>query len=774
MATPSDKIQDLLRRLDAIQHRQNQLQQDIRDLQREIRQMDAEEAPKPSTPVATSKTASIKPAADPAPDDVKKPRWTRITLSQKTGLDWEKFIGENLISKIGILITVIGVAFGAKYAIDHELISPLTRIVMGYLAGIGLTGIAMRLKEKYENFSAVLLSGGLAVLYIITYFAYNYYTLLPQTVAFLLMVIFTGFAVLAAWHYNRQIIALMGLVGAYGVPFLLGEKSGSATVLLAYMTLINTGILFIAFRKYWKPLFATAFWLSWLIFSWWMLFGYEREQHFWTALFFNLAFFLLFYGTILAYKLIKKESYRWTDIMLLLTNSFIFFGFGYNILEDHHTGAQLLGVFTLINAGIHFAVGRMIYRDQLVDRNLFYFIIGLVIVFLTIAVPVQLDGNWVTLLWAAEAVLLFWLGRSRNVPAFEKMSFPLLQLAFISLLQDWSVSYNQGFYGEPETWLKPIFNAQLPGSLLVCGIFGLMTWMMGGERYPSALPEKSLWRQGLRFAVPAIFLLALYFTFRMEIDYYFRMRSNLAIDRLPDTATSNYSVYEHLGSIWGIYYSLVFLAVLSLINMRWIKNKTLGVINLCLNACALFFFLVGGLFSLNLLDDGYVLTPDGEVIISSGYSYLRYLGYALVAGLLYITYRYQALDLIPLRRKWPFDTLLHLITLVLVSYELVHQLTAAGAEDATKLGLSILWGVYALFLIGLGIAQRKAYLRISAIALFTITLIKLFFYDIVHLSTMSKTVVLLALGVLLLLISFLYNKFKHLIADEDEGEVEKA
>ncbi|MEL6822475.1 MAG: DUF2339 domain-containing protein, partial [Calditrichota bacterium] len=61
-------------------------------------------------------------------------------------------------------------------------------------------------------------------------------------------------------------------------------------------------------------------------------------------------------------------------------------------------------------------------------------------------------------------------------------------------------------------------------------------------------------------------------------------------------------------------------------------------------------------------------------------------------------------------------------------------------------------------------------LRIGAIVLFAVTLAKLFLYDIAHLDTISKTVVFIALGILLLLISFLYNKYKHLIADEPANE----
>ena len=91
-----------------------------------------------------------------------------------------------------------------------------------------------------------------------------------------------------------------------------------------------------------------------------------------------------------------------------------------------------------------------------------------------------------------------------------------------------------------------------------------------------------------------------------------------------------------------------------------------------------------------------------------------------------------------------------------------------NASESYKLGLSILWGVYALLLIVLGIYKKQKYVRIAAITLFGVTLIKLFFYDISHLNTISKTIVLVSLGVLLLIISFLYNKYKDFIADEIE------
>ena len=81
----------------------------------------------------------------------------------------EDLIGRNLINRIGILITVIGIFIGAKYAIDKNLISPTMRIILGYLMSGALASIAIYLRKKYNDYSAVLMSGAVAVFYFITY-----------------------------------------------------------------------------------------------------------------------------------------------------------------------------------------------------------------------------------------------------------------------------------------------------------------------------------------------------------------------------------------------------------------------------------------------------------------------------------------------------------------------------------------------------------------------------------------------------------------------------
>ena len=677
-----------------------------------------------------------------------------------------------LISKIGIAITVIGVAIGAKYSIENELISPLTRIILGYLVGFGLLAFGFRLKNKYESYSAVLVSGAMVIMYFITYFAYVFYDLTPQVFAFVLMVIFTAFTVVAALNYNRQIIAHIGLVGAYAIPFLLSGDTGEVSILFSYMAIINVGILAIAFKKYWKSLYYAAFGFTWLIyFSWWA-FTYQITEHLGVALSFLSLFFIIFYLTFIAYKLLQKEKFRIADIVLLLANSFIFYGLGYYTLSDNKIGEQLLGLFTLGNAIVHFIVGAIIYRQKLADQSLFYFVLSLVLVFITIAIPVQLDGNWVTLLWAGEAALLFWIGRTKQIAVYEKLSYPLIALAFFSMIQNWDSAYHSYYPENPATRITPFFNTNLLTSMLFIAALGLINSLNQNKNYPSTLASRHSISTPISYALSAVLLFALYCAFFIEISNYW---NQLYLDStiVINSESQEYSQYyqnddlKRFETIWIINYSLLFVSVLSFVNFMKFRSQPLGLINLGLITLATAAFLVLGLYTLDELRESYLQQTSSQYYQRGVFNIgIRYVSFAFVALVLVAFYKYVRQDFMQPNFKIAFDFVLHTSILWIASSELIYWMDIAQSIQSDKLGLTILWGVYSLFLIAFGIWKKNKPLRIGAIALFCITLIKLFFYDISHLDTISKTIVFVSLGVLLLIISFLYNKYKHIISDE--------
>ncbi|HEY5824745.1 MAG TPA: DUF2339 domain-containing protein [Cyclobacteriaceae bacterium] len=411
MADNQKQLDELTKKLHLVELRQQQINSDLQFIKKELSQLTtstyeepvAETFPKIEIPEPVKVVVDMAEAVQPKPIIPPAPKKKK----EKTPI--EEFIGTNLLNKIGIAVLVIGIGIGAKYAIDHDMIDPLTRIVLGYLCGFVLIGVALKLKPKYESFSAVLLSGGMAVLYFITFAAYDLYELMPKMVAFALMVVFTAFTVFAAIQYNLQVIAIIGLVGAYGVPFLLSDGSGQVTVLFTYMAMLNAGILLLSFKKVWKALYYSAFVLTWLIYVAWIADRYVAEEHLWISLLFSSVFFVTFYITLLSYKLLQAEPLSKWDIVLLMTNSFLFYGFGYHVIDEHPDGDFFLGLFTVFNAVIHFLACYIIYKKQNATRDTFYFVAGLVLVFLTLAVPVQLEGNWVTLVWAGESILLFGL-----------------------------------------------------------------------------------------------------------------------------------------------------------------------------------------------------------------------------------------------------------------------------------------------------------------------------------------------------------------------------
>lgn len=776
MADNSDKTNQLLEKLELLLKRQEDFSREISSLQVEIEKLTIADKGKGQPKVEASTTvtdAEIQIRTEPVGPQVQAEAVpTKTTVSEakppKVKSDLEKFIGENLVNKIGIAITVIGVAIGAQYAIDNQLISPLTRIILGYLFGITMLGFAIKLKKKYSGFSAVLLSGSMAIMYFLTYFAYDFYGLIPQGIAFAFMLIFTAFTVLAALHYDKQVIAHIGLVGAYAVPFFLSDGSGKAGVLFTYMAIINIGILATTFKKYWKSLYYVAFGLTWLIYFSWYVSEYETAEHFGLALTFLTIFFGIFYMAFLAYKLLRKEKFERQDIILLLANAFVFYGIGYTQLEYHEVGGQLLGIFTLINAAIHFGVAATIHRQKLADRNLFYMVAGLVLVFITIAVPVQLDGNWVTLLWAGEAALLFWIGRTKRLPVYEKLSYPLMLLAFISIAHDWAVIYDHYYLASHEAWMTPVFNINFLSALLFIAAFGFINVLNQDKRYSRPPIARKVVSKLVTVAIPAMLLITVYYAFRLEIAHYW---NQLYTGSLVESESYNHGNYDmrSFKTIWIINYSLLFFAVLAFFNLKKIRNQQLGRINMVLILLSLVVFLTQGLYALSELRESYLKNTLSEYYERGAFNIgIRYVSLGFVALALVACYQYTRQDFIQRNFKVVFDYILHVSVVWIASSELIHWMDMASSTQSYKLGLSILWGVYALFLISLGIWKKRKHLRMGAIALFGITLIKLFFYDIAHLDTLGKTIVLVVLGVLLLIISFLYNKYKHIISDEVE------
>lgn len=87
------------------------------------------------------------------------------------------------------------------------------------------------------------------------------------------------------------------------------------------------------------------------------------------------------------------------------------------------------------------------------------------------------------------------------------------------------------------------------------------------------------------------------------------------------------------------------------------------------------------------------------------------------------------------------------------------------AMELEKFYISVGWAVLALAITIIGFALKQRNLRLPGIALFAFTILKVFLYDSAQLSTLYRMISFLVLGVILLLVSFGYNKYKDKLKD---------
>ncbi len=168
---------------------------------------------------------------------------------------------------LGAIAIALGGAFLVKYAIDRQLLTPITRIALGLLLGLALVagGEALRrtplqraiMAVRPDYVSPALTASGLFIAFACVYSAYAVYALIGPLFAFaglaLVAVLAVGLSLL-----QGQFVALLGLLGAYVTPALIATPNPSAWTLFAYLLVIEFACLAVVrYRAWWWLALAT-------------------------------------------------------------------------------------------------------------------------------------------------------------------------------------------------------------------------------------------------------------------------------------------------------------------------------------------------------------------------------------------------------------------------------------------------------------------------------------------------------------------------------------
>jgi uncharacterized membrane protein len=728
----------------------------------------AESVPEPVMPEPEPEYAPLAAAVEAPAEREPQPSWLDTFL--RNNPDLEKFIGENLINKIGIAILVLGIGYFVKFAIDKDWINEIGRVGIGILAGGALIGIAHRLRNTFAAFSSVLVGGGLAVLYFTVAIAFHEYGLFSQTVAFSIMVLITGFSILLSVLYNRVELAVVSILGGIATPFMVSTGEGNYQVLFTYILILNAGMLILAYLRKWIIINWIAYGGTVLLYGGWLstrVVG-VADAPYTGALVFGTLFYLVFFLMNIINNIKEKTRFTASEISILLSNTFLYYSAGMTILANIREGTYQ-GLFTVAVALFNFGFAFALYKNERVDRNLIYLLIGLVVTFISLAVPVQLEGNYITMFWALEAVLLLWLAQKSGIRLVSVGAVIVTGLMLISLAMDW-----QNIYG-PDAALNPI--PVLLNKAFITSILAIISLVATIRLLASQTEAFDFW------------------IFQLEVRHYRQALGIVlvVVAYLAGLLELNHQLVSAIGYgpnrtiILGAY-NLLSIAGLMALAQR--QGRFLGE-TIILGVIGIIAYLVTYNASvMYLLSDRFLYGEPGF----AGFPF-HYLSLLLVLVIVYYIYRSRALleRFVPaLSRQllWPICALL----VYMASAELLFHVlffnfayggpVASGAEGAyeaalirwdavltqtNKIGFPILWGVFAFTCMFIGLSRKNRTLRIISLSLFGLTLAKLFLYDIRNISEGGKIVAFIFLGVLLLVISFMYQRIKRLILPDSPG-----
>jgi len=712
----------------------------------------------PPPVVVTPKKEEVKPVFTP---EIKKQEQEEIIAeknehpkpffvsSSKPETDLEKFIGENLLSKIGITVLVLGISFFVKYAIDQNWIKEAGRVIIGLIAGGILIGIAHRIRNSYRSFSSVLMGGGLTVFYFTIAFAFHQYHLISQTAGFIIMVIITAFAVVLSLYYDRMELAILATIGGFITPFLVSTGQENYTALFIYLCILNSGLMVLAWFKRWPSIniialfFTTIIYGSWLVKKMWL--DYPVVVPYKDAMFFGSLFYLQFVTMNIVNNIRQKKIFNAFDFIVVLSINFLFYLAAMFMLSYWKNG-NYNGLFTASLGIFNLLLVLGFKQKKTIDPNFLSLLTGLAITFISLTAPVQFKGNHVTLFWAAETVILFWLFQKTRTIQLKVASLILAVLMLVSVGTTWI----QVYFSDHQ--LIPILlNKGFSTTFAVAVSLFIYYKLMYKEADTFYL--KTLRNQSIRDLILGAFVITLYLSGALEIYYQFSTRNNIE---------SLFFVYLQL-------YTFLF-AIIVLFSFK--RSTVFPVFKF------LFTILCIGLYVINIntnheISLALLQKNNGSLYIAHWISAVL-LGWLLIDLVIYFKKNED--------KNWSFY--LHSFTwmsaisfILLLSVEIYQVNLWLNYQKVDwswwenlyyKAGLSILWSICSFIMMWLGMQYKFRSLRIISLSLFTLTLVKLFTYDIRNIPPGGKIAAFILLGVLLLTVSFMYQRLKKIIIDDAE------
>jgi uncharacterized membrane protein len=708
-------------------------------------------------PATTVQHASMPtpPVLVTSPQPTPVPQTPQPSPPTRSRAEWEALIGGKFLNRIGAVALFIGMAFFFKYAFDRNWISEWSRVGIGLATGIALLAGGARFRRKgLAIFAHGLVGAGVSILYLSVYAAFNFYHLVSQPVAFGLMALVTAVTFAQAFVYDALAVSLLGWIGGFLTPFLLSTGEAQPVGLFSYIAMLDLGLIAILIhRGKWSILAPLSLVATYFIYYLWYASSAGIEDNVAAVVFLGL-FWILFHLWDLAGTVRKHETTAVLRDVTAIAHTILIYPGLYTIVDRYFPSwlvpatlllAALYGVSALVAKRSTGTLSFVTARHAIAG-----------IVLLVIGTEIQLGDFVVIVAFAVEAIAVFWLGR--------KLALKPLSIAGLGILI-WAclmaVSTEHSFVsGDPGSFVL-IWNIRSLAYISVaCGAMVMLLLMKHDSEDSTA---------GVRNLLHLVWILFILLLVALETaDYHRHLAFNASG---PAKAYLSFQNILLIGVFWMAFGTLLLtsgqktrpvtvttiagfcLTVLGtiIVALRGIAFDPVSMFTPVLNIRALVLLIAAGLLGWSLVRVQAENASDGwQSAVDWGVRPVMWVRIMIVV-----------------------------VSLVLISGEIrdyyERAIAMQGGEDYTvtndlenlkQMFLSAGWLVYSVALMVLGLVRRLRSIRIVAIILFGVAIVKIFFYDLSFLETLYRIFSFIGLGIILLTVSFLYTRYRGVIIEE--------
>jgi uncharacterized membrane protein len=614
------------------------------------------------------------------------------------------------------VVILVAAALFLKWAFDNEYLGPAARVGVGVVGGLLmlLAGLLLHRRADVPYLSEGLAGGGLGCLYLSLFAAHALYGLVGPATAFTSMFAVTLLGTVVAVLTGRLSTAVLAVLGGLLTPVLLLVERPDERNLLAYLLVLDVLVLLVARFRTWPTLTQLAWGGSALLLLQ-ALWGVPQAPHPLARLLLLSALFLVFLAAPLFRERATGHRGQPIDLILVVANAAGYFWAVYFTLEATRPGLEapwavgLAVLYRLVSSDY----GSRVSDDPapvLVHEGVSW-------TFLTLAIPLALDTQWVTLAWAVEGVMLLWFASRVPTPVAAWGGLAALLLAFSR-----AVAFDRYWSAD----IVPVWNLTFLVHLLVVGALVAGGWLGGRVAPEERLQPPPRIVQGVLWATSVVTLAVLFW-------------------REPT-------------GLWP-----ATLLTFEIVAVAWLgRGSTSPAFVVAIPFLALVLIV-----RVVLADDDLARAAAGSVLSLPFLSRVgACLGMGLAGGFLARSPGASARLVGRIVSGGAGLVLLFVLSLAWTRYQGALE-SGAGAAGRrlvgdvgwrVQVGLSVLWTVYAALAVAWGFARRNPAIRYAALTLLGLTVFKVFAVDFAAAKTSLRILSFLVLGIVLLLVSLVYQK----------------